>query len=81
MTSRLVRLLKWLWSDVKPEPGHCPLWGREVDVAPNSMPGRWSANIRIPRPVRELVGACLAQNGTAHTEAEIAAAAAERPWR
>lgn len=79
----LVRLVRWLASSAHEldEAATCPVCGRTVRVMYNHMPATPASNMRIPRPVGELVGACTAQHGIEHTAAEVAAARAEKPWR
>lgn len=83
MLDRAVRLATWLASPAHDldEPAPCPVCGRVVRVSWNHQPGTVAANLRIPRPVEELVGACTAQHGVEHTAAEVAAAKADKPWR
>ncbi|HEX9968627.1 MAG TPA: hypothetical protein VGB03_00685 [Acidimicrobiales bacterium] len=81
--SSVVRLLRWLGAPAEDDStsGRCPVCRRKVTVAPNHLGGTHGAGLWIPRPVSELVGACSDQHGTDHTDAEIAAARAENPWR
>jgi len=58
----------------------CPVCRRRI-LMPRLGIGGAGIGIPILRTVYELVGACTEQNGTQHSEDEVAAARAERLWR